>query len=91
MPGASFATVPTTDGVIAALSAEDLSGRRIGVQLPPDAPSRLIDFLKTAGALPDPVEPYAYVPRADSREIAGLIEAMSHGRVEAIAFTSSSV
>src|SRR5438874_1596066 len=87
-PGLRAAT-PTTDGVIAALSQEVLSRRRIGVQLPPDAPSRLIDFLREAGALPDPVEPYAYVPRADNQQIAGLIDEMSRGRVDAIAFTSA--
>ena len=87
-PGLRAAT-PTTDGIIAALSQEDLSGRRVGVQLPPDAPPRLADFLQQAGALPDPVAPYAYVPRADRREIAALIDAMAQGRVDAIAFTSA--
>ena len=83
------AATPTTDGIIDALSREDLSGRRIAVQLPPDAPSRLVDFLKSAGALPDPVVPYVYVPSADSRDIAALIEAMAEGRIDAIAFTSA--
>ena len=83
------AAAPTTDGIIAALSGEDLAGRRVGVQLPPDTPPRLIDFLRQAGALPDPIVPYAYVPRADSREIATLIEEMRQGRVDAIAFTSA--
>jgi uroporphyrinogen-III synthase len=83
------AAVPTTDGVIAALKDENLAGRRIGVQLPPDSPSRLIDFLREGGALPDPIEPYVYRPAADPREITGLIEAMSRGDVDAIAFTSA--
>ena len=83
------AVTPTTDGVIAALSQEDPSGRRVGIQLPPDSPSRLADFLRQTGALPDPVVPYVYVPRADSREIAGLIDEMAGGRVDMIAFTSA--
>ena len=87
-PGLRAAT-PTTDGVIAALKDENLAGRRIGVQLPPDSPSRLVDFLREGGALPDPIEPYVYRPAADPREIAGLIEAMSRGEVDAIAFTSA--
>src|SRR2546430_1562673 len=87
-PGLRAAT-PTTDGVIAALQDENLAGRRIGVQLPPDSPSRLVDFLREGGALPDPTEPYVYRPAADPREIAGLIEAMSRGEVDAIAFTSA--
>ena len=87
-PGLRAAT-PTTDGIIAAFSGEDLAGRRVGVQLPPDAPPRLGDFFRQAGARPDPVVPYAYVPSADRRQIAGLIDQMSRGRVDAIAFTSA--
>src|SRR5947208_8971793 len=87
-PGLRAAT-PTTDGVIAALAGEDLSGRRIGVQLPPDSPPRVADLLREAGALPDPVMSYAYVPAADPREIAALIDAMSRSEVDAIAFTSA--
>jgi len=87
-PGLRAAT-PTTDGIVAALAGEDLSGRRIGVQLPPDSPPRLADLLREAGALPDPVMPYAYVPAADPREIATLIDAMSRSEVDAIAFTSA--
>jgi uroporphyrinogen-III synthase len=83
------AETPTTEGIIAALRGGDLAGRRIGVQLPPDAPTRLADFLRGAGALPDPVVPYTYVPRAEPAEIATLIEAMTAGRVDAIAFTSA--
>src|SRR5438128_8545290 len=83
------AETPTTEGVIAALSAGELAGRRVGIQLPPDAPPRLADFLQEAGALPDPVAPYAYVPRADRDEIVALIDEMTAGRVDAIAFTSA--
>jgi uroporphyrinogen-III synthase len=83
------AEMPTTEGVIATLSAGELAGRRVGIQLPPDAPPRLADFLREVGALPDPVAPYAYVPRADRDEIVGVIEEMTAGRVDAIAFTSA--
>jgi uroporphyrinogen-III synthase len=83
------AETPTTEGVIAALSAGELAGRRIGVQLPPDAPPRLGNFLREAGALPDPIMPYAYVPRADRGEIIAVIEEMTAGRIDAIAFTSA--
>jgi len=83
------AETPTTEGIIAALSAGELTGRRVGIQLPPDAPPRLADFLRAAGALPDPVVPYAYVPRADRDEIVAVIEEMTAGRVDAIAFTSA--
>jgi uroporphyrinogen-III synthase len=83
------AETPTTEGVIAALATGELAGRRVGVQLPPDAPPRLGDFLREAGAWPDPVMPYAYVPRADRGEIVAMIEEMTAGRVDAIAFTSA--
>src|SRR5207237_3625744 len=83
------AETPTTDGIIAALRGGALAGRRVGIQLPPDAPPRLADFLREAGALPDPVALYAYVPRADRGEIIALIDEMTAGRVDAIAFTSA--
>ena len=64
----------TTEGVIALLSGLDLRGRRVGVQLYPEAPSRLADFLDAAGALPDPVIPYQYAAAASDEALAGLIE-----------------
>jgi uroporphyrinogen-III synthase len=80
----------TTEGIIALLSSLDLRGRRIGVQLYPDAPSRLVDFLDAAGALPDPATPYAYAAAAPDAALAGLIEQVVAGAVDAIAFTSAS-
>jgi uroporphyrinogen-III synthase len=80
---------PTTDGVIAALSGVDLRGRRVGVQLYPEADRRLIRFLGAAGALPDPVLPYLYVPKSDPAEIMALIGEIAAGRVDAVAFTSA--
>ena len=47
------------------------------------------DFLKGAGARPDPVLPYAYLPAAGGAEIPRLIEEMAAGRVDAVAFTSA--
>ena len=47
---------PTTAGIIAALASENLAGRRIAIQLYPDNPNvELFDFLRGAGAAPDPV------------------------------------
>ncbi|MGE0259782.1 MAG: uroporphyrinogen-III synthase [Alphaproteobacteria bacterium] len=79
----------TTDGVIALLSALDLRSRRVGVQLYPDAPSRLVDFLVAAGALPDTVTPYEYAAAASDAALAELIERIAAGGVDAIAFTSA--
>jgi uroporphyrinogen-III synthase len=80
----------TSDGVIALLSGLDLRGRRVGVQLYPDAPSRLIDFLQNAGAAPDPVTPYDYAAAASDDALAGLIETIASGAIDAVAFTSAS-
>lgn len=81
---------PTTEGVIATLARDNLRGRRIGVQLYPDAPnSRLLDFLADAGAKLDPVLPYAYAPKADANRVIEVIDLMAGGSVDVIAFTSS--
>ncbi len=81
---------PTTEGIISALSGQDLAGHRIGVQLYPDNPNtKLLDFLTAAGAKPDPVTPYAYVSAAEDARVVETIDAMAAGGVDVIAFTSS--
>jgi uroporphyrinogen-III synthase len=80
---------PTSEGVVAALAQGVLSDRRVAVQLYPDAPSMLVDFLADAGALPDPVCPYVYLPAAGGDTISELIAEMAAGRVDALAFTSA--
>src|SRR5262249_45760055 len=55
------AETPTTEGLIAALSALDLRDRKIGVQLYPGAPEAwLTSVLRDAGARPHTVLPYVY-------------------------------
>lgn len=84
------ATEPTTDGIIAALSALDLSGRTVGVQLyggDPNPP--FMDFLAKAGARIDAVAPYVYASNVDDERVADLIERIAAGRVDVIAFTSA--
>lgn len=80
---------PTTDGVIGLLAQNSLRGRRVGVQLYPGAGDRLIDFLRTAGAIPDLVVPYDYASHAEDTKIASLIDEMAAGRIDVIAFTSA--
>jgi uroporphyrinogen-III synthase len=81
---------PTTDGLIDTLSSINLGGRRIGVQLYPGNPNtRFTDFLRQAGAEPDPVLPYVYASAADDEKVIELIDRMADGAVDAIAFTSS--
>jgi uroporphyrinogen-III synthase len=80
----------TTDGLVALLAGHRLEGRRIGVQLYPEAEDRLVEFLRAAGAVPDPVVPYAYVSEAADDRVAALIDEMALGRIDAVAFTSAS-
>jgi len=80
---------PTSEGIVAALAQGELRGRRVAVQLYPDAPPLLVDFLADAGALPDPVWPYVYLPAAGGEAIAELIGEIAAGRIDALAFTSA--
>ena len=80
---------PTTDGVVALLSGLDLRGRRVGIQLYPDAGDRLVEFLEGAGAVPDPVTPYEYASRAADEMILALIDQLGAGAIDVIALTSA--
>jgi uroporphyrinogen-III synthase len=80
----------TTEGIIATLSGEALAGRRIGVQLYPEAPNNdLLDFLAAQGATVDAVLPYVYGSESDDRAVLAAIRAMASGEIDLIAFTSS--
>ena len=84
------AETPTTEGLIATLSALELRGRRVGVQLYPGAPeARVTGFLRDAGARPDTVVPYVYASAAEDQSVVYLIDRMAGGDVDVIAFTSS--
>jgi uroporphyrinogen-III synthase len=81
---------PTTAGIIAALSNEDLAGRRVAVQLYPDSPhTELLDFLRGAAGSVDPVLPYAYASAAEEARVLDAIRAMAAGRVDLVTFTST--
>ena len=84
------ATRPTTEGVIEALRAHDLRGRRVGLQLYGTNPNRpLVEFLESAGATVWTVAPYVYADAEDDRAVRALLERMAAGEVDAIAFTST--
>jgi uroporphyrinogen-III synthase len=81
---------PTTAGVIASLAAEDLADRNVGVQLYGTEPNMpLIDFLQGARARVRTVAPYIYASNADDAAVNALLDRMSRGEVDAIAFTST--
>jgi uroporphyrinogen-III synthase len=80
---------PTTEGVIAMMSALDLKGRRVGLQLYPDKDhGALIGALEGRGAEVDTVLPYAYDAKAADANIVAAIGEMAEGRIDAIALTN---
>lgn len=84
------ATEPTTAGVIDALAGIDLAGHRVGVQLyGTDPNTRLQHALTSAGAEVWPVAPYIYADDAEDAAVAGFIDQIVAGAVDAVAFTSS--
>jgi uroporphyrinogen-III synthase len=84
------AQAPTTEGIIHTLRHVDLAGRRVGLQLygtDPNVP--LVEFLQGVGATVFAVAPYVYASAADDQAVRSLLEQMSSGAVDAIAFTSA--
>jgi uroporphyrinogen-III synthase len=82
--------VPTSQGIIDTLRGHVMAGRRVGVQLYGDDPSRdLVSFLETKGASVYPVAPYRYAPASDDARVAEIIARMASGEIDAIAFTSA--
>jgi uroporphyrinogen-III synthase len=85
------AAVPTSAGVIDALAALDLRGRRIGVQLYGEEPNRpLVEALERAGATVRTVAPYVYASASDAAAVVAFIDTLDGGKVDAVAFTSAS-
>jgi uroporphyrinogen-III synthase len=83
------AEAPTTEGVIAALRLEPLSGMTVGVQHYSTGNPPLTQFLEQAGATERPVLPYVYAPAADADRVADLIARTNRDEVDVVVFTSS--
>jgi uroporphyrinogen-III synthase len=84
------ALTPTTAGIIASLEAQNLAGRRIGVQLYGSEPNAvLIAFLSGRGARVTTVSPYVYADAADEAAVHALLKRLATGEVDAIAFTGT--
>lgn len=84
------APLPTSDGVIQALAAEDIRGRAIGVQLYPGAgTAHLLDHLRARGAIVTPVTPYRYASQTETTQVIAVIKDIIAGAIDVIAFTSS--
>jgi uroporphyrinogen-III synthase len=84
-----IAETPTMDGVIATLQKLDLKGTSFGIQLYPDAHSKLSEYLESVGAKVRSIVPYVYAPKSDREQVAALIRRMAAGEIDAIVFTSS--
>jgi len=83
------ATEPTTAGMIETANGIGTQLRRVALQLYSQEQDRqLADYFQQRGAVVDAVAPYAYASKADDERVAALIEELSAGRVDAIAFTS---
>ena len=80
---------PTTAGLIATLSALDLRGRRVGVQLYPGGEDLLTGFLKEAGAEADPILCYGYASHEEDERVVRLVDEIVSGVIDLIAFTST--
>jgi uroporphyrinogen-III synthase len=88
-PGLS-ATIPTSEGVLAALAPEDIAGRRIGVQLyPGDGTAALLAGLNARGAVLTPVTPYRYATQTETAQVVAAIKSLIEGHIDVVAFTSS--
>jgi uroporphyrinogen-III synthase len=83
------ASAPTTDGVIATLHEEALSGQTVGVTLFGADNPHLEDYLRSAGAVVQTVMPYVYAPATDDERVAEVIGRLDQGTLDAIVFTSS--
>jgi uroporphyrinogen-III synthase len=87
---ARIAAAPTTDGVIASLRTEALSGQTVGVTLYGEPNPALEQFLVSAGAQVRTVMPYIYAPASDDERVADLMARLERGEVDVLLFTSSS-
>jgi uroporphyrinogen-III synthase len=86
---ARVAQAPTTDGVIASLRDEDLSGKTVAITLYGADNPQLAGFLESAGARVRPVLPYVFAPAADDDRVADLVARLGRGEVDVLVFTSS--
>ena len=80
---------PTTQGVIEALAATDLNGRRVGVQLYGTPNPELISALESRGARVTPVHVYDYGAVADPGSVNTLVSRIVSGEIQVIVFTSA--
>ncbi len=84
------ALTPTTEGVIATLRNEPLSGLDVGVTLYGEPNPVLEQFLVSVGARVRTVMPYIYAPASDDDRVVDLIASLERGAIDVLLLTSSS-
>ena len=85
------AAAPTTNGIIETLTHIDIENHQIGIQLYGQEPNeKLMDYLNSRQASPQPVAPYVYASEADDAQVLKLIQDLQNGQVDVLAFTSAS-
>ncbi|MCW8130084.1 MAG: uroporphyrinogen-III synthase [Planctomycetota bacterium] len=83
--------IHTTDGLLALLGEYSLAGRGVGVQMYGDRPNLALEaFLRGRGAECMAVYPYVYAPQSDADRVVELIQEIVAGKLDAVAFTSTS-
>jgi len=83
------AAQPTSAGLVESLSALDLHGRRVGVQLyAGDVDPAVMTYLSTCGASVISVTPYRYASDSETDAVMTAIRQMADGEIDVIAFTS---
>ncbi len=80
---------PTTAGIIATLDEMPIDGKNIAVQLYGEDPNDLlINYLHSRQVRVTTVAPYVYAPKSDTDRVLALIQQLSLGEIDVIAFTS---
>jgi len=88
-PGLAAAT-PTSQGVLDALTGENLSGRAVGVQLyPGDGAMVLPAGLQARGAKVRCVTPYRYASDAETADVEQIIRRLAANEVGLVVFTAT--
>jgi uroporphyrinogen-III synthase len=83
------ARAPTTDGVIATLTRDEVAGRTVGYTLSGVPNPTLERFLAESGATPRAVLAYVYAAGSSSERVGELIGRLADGGVDVLIFTSS--
>ena len=78
----------TSEGLLKLFQAEQLDGKRIGVQLYGKPNPEFISGLEVLGARVSVVQVYNYGPASDTNRVIGFIDTLLSGSVDAITFTS---